>query len=138
MCSVEAMLCEIPLITVDTGGSRDFCTEHNSTIVEKKSPSAIVDAVNYLRQNANVASDKAKRAYHEVLEHSWDNSVDLFEAHFFNFIEKYNPIGFRSLDYELTIGIPIHNELDYLKGCIASIQRHTTVRYQLVLVDDVS
>lgn len=138
MCSVEAMLCEIPLITVDTGGSRDFCNEHNSTIVEKRSPSAIADAVNYLAQNPKVALEKAKRAHHDILEHSWDNSIDLFEAHFFNFIEKYNPVGFRSLDYNLTIGIPIHNELDYVKSCVASIRKHTTVSYQLVLVDDVS
>jgi GT2 family glycosyltransferase len=142
MCSVEAMLCKTPLITVDTGGSRDFCDSNNSVIIEKESPQAIKDAVIQVLRNPIESSTMAEIAYHDISKHSWTNSIDLLEK----------AIGRESLPVSddtpsssssdhtplLSIGIPIHNQLDYIKACLKSIRENTHSPYEIILVDDCS
>lgn len=141
MCSVEAMLCKTPLITVDTGGSRDFCNSNNAVIISKKAPKAIADGIKWVFQNPTQASEMAEIAYRDICTHTWSNSIDLLEM---AIQEKpllpsrrvYDSSSPQNNRVQLTIGIPIHNQLDYVKQCLQSIEENTALSYEIILVDD--
>ncbi len=137
MCSVEAMLCKTPLVTTDTGGSQDFCNSENSILVERTSM-AIAAAIENLLRNPLAAKEMADRAYKDILQHNWSNSIDELEQLLSNDINEDNPCGLVSTCYTLTIGIPIRNQLEYIERCLSSIQRHTQISHEIVLIDDAS
>ncbi|WMJ72091.1 glycosyltransferase [Cytophagaceae bacterium ABcell3] len=138
MCSVEAMLCKTPLITTDTGGSRDFCTNKNSLLVEKKNPSSIAEAVKKILSDPALARKIANQAYKDINDFTWEKSITKLETELLKRFSIKNPEINFTTDVELTIGIPIHNQVDYVRDCIKSIQENTSGEYEVILIDDVS
>lgn len=132
MCGVESMLTKTPLITTHSGGGADYCTEENCTFIKKNSVKDIFDKIEYLKNNYKLAIEKADLAYKTITGFRWEYSIKKIENIFH---EKlfYNE---KSADTILTIGIPIHNQIDYVRECINSIYRNTTINFKLILIDD--
>lgn len=138
MCSVEAMLCKTPLITTDTGGSRDFCTEENSIIVEKKSPQKIAAAIVRLLTDRALGERLAARAHADIQQMSWENSIQRLEQVLVADARNENPTAIARKFRHLTIGIPIHNQPEYVSACLKSIYENTISDFEIILVDDAS
>jgi GT2 family glycosyltransferase/polysaccharide pyruvyl transferase WcaK-like protein len=138
MCSVEAMLCKTPLITTDTGGSRDFCHDENCMLVEKRSPSSIASAILRLLTDQEYGQRLAERAYADILEMNWGKCIERLEHVFLSNAQRENPTVVAQRRCELTIGIPIHNQPDYVQGCLRSIYENTASNFELILIDDQS
>jgi GT2 family glycosyltransferase len=139
MCSVEAMLCKTPLITTDTGGSRDFCHEENSVGVEKQCPPSIALAIIHLLTHPGYAARLAERAYSDINEHSWDRSINLLESEFLRDAKQENPTVVANRKYELTIGIhAAENQSDSFARCLASVYQNTLSDFELIVIDDAS
>ncbi len=80
MCSVEAMLCQTPLITTFTGGSDEFCRPENCLLMDRATVPSIMKGVQYLFENPEKAASLAHQAYTDILEHSWASSVLRLES----------------------------------------------------------
>ncbi len=138
MCSVEAMLCKTPLVTTDTGGSRDFCDDRNSVLVEKESPPSIAAAVIHLLTHPAYANRLAERALINIKGMAWDKCLDRLEASFLTQAVQENPTVTRNRRRELTIGVLIHGQADWLRACLASIYEETSGDFEILLMDDAS
>ncbi len=136
MCAVEAMLCQTPLIIYPNGGSEDYCTNENSLIVRSSEDLDFEDAIENLFTNYPVYESKARTAREDILGHTWSRSINLLESSFDKSLSLNNEIyRFRS-KFKLSIGIPVHNQIDYLKKCIDSIYTNTSVSFEIIIVDD--
>jgi glycosyltransferase involved in cell wall biosynthesis len=80
MCSVEAMLCQTPLLTTMTGGSDEFCRPENCLLIDRASVPSIVKGVQYLLENPEKAASLVHQAYTDILEHDWASSVFRLES----------------------------------------------------------
>ena len=137
MCSVEAMLCKTPLITTDTGGSRDFCTEENSVRVEKQCPPSIALALIHVLTHPGYAARLAERAYVDINSNNWDRSIDRLESEFLKHAREENPTVVANRKYELTIGIhAAQKQSTSLANCLASLYQNTLNDFEIVVVDD--
>lgn len=88
MCSVEAMLCKTPLITVDSGGSIDFCNSSNSTFVPRMSPKDIANAADWIFSHPEKAKRMAHRAHRDISKHTWSKSIDKLQAAFIHAVGR--------------------------------------------------
>jgi GT2 family glycosyltransferase len=138
MCSVEAMLCKTPLITTDTGGGRDFCHAENCILVEKRSPSSIASAILRLLTDHEYGKRLAERAYADIQEMTWRKCIDRLEHVFLSDAQRENPTVIAQRRCELTIGIPVHNQSEYVQGCLRSVYENTASDFELILIDDQS
>src|ERR1043166_7296208 len=138
MCSLEAMFCKTPLITTDTGGSRDFCHHENTILVEKPSPASIASAILRLLADQEYGTRLAERAYADIQEFGWGKCIERLENVFLSDAQEENPTTIAQRRCELTIGIPVHNQTIYVERCLRSIYENTISDFELILIDDQS
>ncbi len=133
MCSVEAMLCKTALITTKNGGNEEFCNDKNCTFVATQNPEDIADKVFSLYSNRDLLVTQREQAYTDILQFKWSNSIHRLEK---IFLKELNVLSESNYDYDLSIGIPIHNQFDFVTQCIDSVFKNTSCNYQIVLIDD--
>lgn len=133
MCAVEAMLTKTPLLTTRTGGGEEFCNSENCTYIKNNNVNDIKNKIKYARKNYLEFLDKAEIAFRNIKKFKWKYSIRKLED---ILLKDYNEKNGNESEYLITIGIPVYNEIDYVRNCIESVFLNTNYKFKLLIIDD--
>ncbi|MFO0982769.1 MAG: glycosyltransferase [Planctomycetota bacterium] len=149
---LEALACGTPLVTTDSGGCREYAIhEETALVVPPRDPRALADAIQRMLADAALAS----RLRHNGLKlveqkFTWELATDRLEQELHRAVEAARrpepPAARWFIDQrraqlaqappKLSIVAPVWNQLHFTQAFVESIRRHTTVPYELILVDN--
>jgi glycosyltransferase involved in cell wall biosynthesis/GT2 family glycosyltransferase len=143
---LEALACGVPLVTTDTGGSREYAIhEGTALVVPSGDADAMADAIARLREDAELRDRLVSNGLDLVAERfDWDRSardlVGLLEEAPRRAPGARTSVGqtFVGPDNEpkLSVVVLAWDQLMYTQRCVETVRRMTDVSYELVIVDN--
>ncbi|MEW6507364.1 MAG: glycosyltransferase [Bacteroidota bacterium] len=159
---LEGMACGTPVITTYNLGAQSFC-EHgvNSLSVNygdiETLAQYLIDIINQTKDFSKLISNGYKTSLHyseynsvihfidaleNILEKDFDDEKKKLLVGEYNFSEMELPEnGFADADnqkYEVSVVIPVYNQLNYTKQCIDSLADTVNQKVELIIVDNAS
>ncbi|MBN1642542.1 MAG: glycosyltransferase family 4 protein, partial [Anaerolineae bacterium] len=77
---VEAIACGLPVVTTDLPALRTYLTDQEAILVEGRAPERYVDALLYLRRDADLRAAMGRCARTRAEELSWSRIAPLYES----------------------------------------------------------
>jgi glycosyltransferase involved in cell wall biosynthesis/GT2 family glycosyltransferase len=145
---LEALACGTPLVTTDSGGCREYAIhEQTALVVPAREPRALSAAIARVLEDPSLAERLVHNGLELVRERfSWERCTSQLEEELR--LAAATPRSERSwfvterrLQLErqaptLSIVSPAWNQLPLTQTFVESIRRHTTVPYELILIDN--
>lgn len=86
---LEAMACGIPIISTDTGGSKEILkNEENCLLFEKKSSQDLADKIDRLLRDSSLRKRLTENAFETIKEYSLDKMADKIENYLKGILEN--------------------------------------------------
>lgn len=142
---LEALACGTPLVTTDTGGSREYAKDEvTALVVPPNDRGALADALGRLR--GDQALRERLRGNGLDLVHnafSWDARVEELERRLHRAVDRAHrddrPVGLGRTPPQtpdLSVVVLAWDQAHHTMRCVDSIRRHTDVPYELIIVDN--
>lgn len=156
---IEGMACGTPVITTYNLGAQSFCrNEINSFNVNYGDIDSLAQNIIDIIYQTNDLRKMIENAYRTSLQYSEHNSVIQFINAMENLLHKefdqqnknllsdeYNYCELESINStidnvtpEVSIVIPVYNQLDYTKQCLDSLANTVNQKVELIIVDNAS
>lgn len=142
---IEALACGVPLVTTANGGSADYAIDgETALVVPAADPNAMAAAISRLRSDPKLRHKLISGGLEMVRNRfDWDRNVSLLEAELTSIRSqppRRSPVSTgpapTSDSPELSIVIPVWNQLHLTQECVESIRQTMTVPYELIVVDN--
>lgn len=143
---LEALACQVPLVTTDNGGCRDYAVhEETALVVPPHDAAAMAAAMRRLHDDRDLAQRLARQGRELVLDRfDWERAADAFEAHLQSVSggaaeplpARARPGVEREAAPVLTTVVLAWDQLHLTQRCVEAIRQHTDVPYELVIVDN--
>jgi GT2 family glycosyltransferase len=140
---LEALACGVPLVTTDNGGCREYAIdEKTALLVPPRDPRAMADAIGRLLDDRPFAGELAANGLEVVArDFDWERRTDEFEAVLDGVVagrvSAPPPPAPSPPDHpELSIVVLAWDNLNYTQLFVESVRQHTTVPYELIIVDN--
>lgn len=140
---LEALACGVPLVTTDNGGCREYAVDgETALVVPPKDVPAMAEAISRLLDDEALAKELAENGL-EVVERDfdWERRTDEFEE-----ILEGVATGVHAAppparpappeQPELSVVVLAWDNLNLTQMFVESVRQHTSVPYELIIVDN--
>jgi GT2 family glycosyltransferase len=140
---LEALACGVPLVTTDNGGCLEYAVDgETALIVPPKDPVAMAAAIRRLLNDDVLAKQLVENGL-EVVERDfdWERRTDEFAEILDGVVAGTvsappPPRPAPPEQPDLSIVVLAWDNLNYTRGFVESVRRHTDVPYELIIVDN--
>jgi len=140
---LEALACGTPLVTTDNGGCREYAVDgETALVVPPRDAPAMADAIRRLLEDQNLSSRLVANGLDVVArDFDWERRTDEFEAVLDGVSAAPSAVPPPTrppapAEPELSVVVPVWNNLLYTQQFVDSVRRHTDVPYELIIVDN--
>jgi GT2 family glycosyltransferase len=140
---IEALACGTPLVTTDNGGCREYAVDgETALIVPARDAPAMAAAIRRLLEDETLSARLVENGLAVVeRDFDWERRTDEFEV-------VLDGVGAEPstpsppvrdpapAQPELSVVVPVWNNLLYTQQFVDSVRRHTDVPYELIIVDN--
>jgi GT2 family glycosyltransferase len=143
---LEALACQVPLVTTDNGGCRDYAIDgQTALVVPPGDVAAMTLAMRRLHEDRPFARRLAAQGRELVMDRfDWDRAAEGLEGHLGAVIGgtaaplpvRERPGPQREPDPDLTVVVLAWDQLHLTQRCTEAVRQRTDVPYELVIVDN--
>jgi len=105
----EAMACRCPVVSTEVGGPIDLIESGvNGYLAPIGNVQKLAEGLEKVLSLSELQwQEMSDAAYQTVVQYSWDDAADLFEAALYKAIDRSQTAGSEGQDPESTLGLPI-------------------------------
>jgi len=105
----EAMACRCPVVSTEVGGPIDLIESGvNGYLAPIGNVQKLAEGLEKVLTLSELQwRERSDAAYQTVVQYSWDDATDLFEAALYKAIDRSQTAGSEGQDPESTMGLPI-------------------------------
>ena len=140
---LEALACGVPLVTTDNGGCREYAVEgETALVVPPRDAAAMADAISRILHDPALGQQLAANGLDLVdRDFDWECRTDELEEILDGVsagraLSPPPPRPEAPADPELSVVVLAWDSLPYTQQFVESVRRHTSVDYELIVVDN--
>lgn len=143
---LEALACGTPLVTTDTGGSREYAFhEETALVVPPRDSRAMAAAIHRLRRDRGLRERLAANGLALIAaDFNWDDSAERLERIIVDALDRPDQDSLALRPNQrgatapplLSVVVLAWDQLHFTQRCVESVRQNTDVPYELIIVDN--